>query len=80
MILYTKRICPKCKMVKKELEVRGIAYEPVNIEEIVAEKEKLQSQGISKLPVMEIDGKYITDVSEMLEVIEEMDEQAEGDK
>lgn len=75
MILYTKKVCPKCKMVKKELEIRGISYDAVNIDEVIAEKEKLVERGIQKLPVMLHNGEYVTELSQIMEMIREEGEE-----
>ena len=70
MILYTKNKCGKCKVVKKELEVRGISYEIVNIEEVMEAKEKMLELGVKTMPVMEVNEEYITEMSKMMDFIE----------
>ena len=45
--------CPKCNVLKKKLEQKGVDYEEVNDIEIMEQK------GYLTVPVLEVDGKSI---------------------
>ena len=46
--------CPKCKILKTKLDEKKVAYE----EETAVEK--MKSQGIARVPVLEVDGKLFS--------------------
>lgn len=45
--------CPKCKVLKKKLDTKGIKYDEVSDTEIMMEK------GILSVPVLEVDNKLL---------------------
>ena len=51
VILYTSTGCPKCNIIKKGLEKKGIDYFSIENEEEIVKR------GITSIPVLEIDGK-----------------------
>ena len=53
IILYTVD-CPKCKVLEKKLNNANISFEICKDTKLMAEK------NISKLPMLEVDGKMLT--------------------
>ena len=51
--IYTTSTCPKCKILKKKLDDKGIAYEEFN------DEDELQRMGILSVPVMDVDGEQL---------------------
>lgn len=72
MKLYTKTVCPKCMWVKSELQQARIDFDMINIDEDEEAKNLLISQGILSVPVIEVNGKWVSDVQEILSEIELM--------
>ncbi|MCM3388783.1 glutaredoxin family protein [Ureibacillus chungkukjangi] len=70
MKLYTKTVCPKCMWVKSELEKAKVIVEEVNIDHEPHEKEFLIQSGLLTVPVLEIEGRLIGDVKEIISQIE----------
>jgi len=70
MKLYTKTICPKCLWVKSELQNAGIRADIINIDYDEQAKQRIIEAGFLSVPVLEFDGKMISDVKEMLSQIE----------
>lgn len=54
MILYTKTVCPKCMLVKSELNVAGLEgkYEIINIDKDEQAKEKIINAGFMSVPIL----------------------------
>ena len=51
--IYTTSTCPKCKILKKKLDDKGIAYEEFN------DEDEMQRMGILSVPVMDVDGEQL---------------------
>lgn len=49
--VYSKTVCPQCRMVKKFLEDKGVPFEEINIEKNEEAKTYLQSLGFQTVPV-----------------------------
>lgn len=49
--VYSKTVCPQCRMVKKFLDDKGVAYEEINVENNPDAKEYLESANIRTVPV-----------------------------
>lgn len=49
--VYSKTVCPQCRMVKKFLDDKGVPYEELNIEQNESAKEYLQSLNLTTVPV-----------------------------
>lgn len=49
--VYSKTVCPQCRMVKKFLDGKGIPYVEHNVEKDAEALEYLQQAGISHVPV-----------------------------
>ena len=51
--IYTTQTCPKCKILKKKLQEKGIAYEEFS------DEDEMQRMGILSVPVMDVDGERL---------------------
>lgn len=51
--IYTTQTCPKCKILKKKLQEKGIEYKEFNNED------EMQRIGILSVPVMDVDGEQL---------------------
>lgn len=51
--IYTTQTCPKCKILKKKLQEKGIEYKEFN------DEDEMQSMGILSVPVMDVDGEQL---------------------
>lgn len=70
MKLYSKTICPKCLWVKSELQRSGLEAEMINIDQDKQAMQMLIEAGFLTVPVLEIEGKLIGDVKEVISQIE----------
>ena len=62
--IYTTATCPKCKILKKKMDAKGIVYEECR------DEEKMLDLGIMSVPVLSVDGKLL-DFSEGYKYIDE---------
>jgi len=62
--IYTTATCPKCKILKKKLDDKGIAYEEFN------DEDEMQRMGILSVPIMSVDGKLM-DFPEAIKYVNE---------
>ena len=51
--IYTTATCPKCRILKKKLEEKGIEYEEFT------DEEEMQHMGIMAVPVLDVDGRMM---------------------
>ena len=51
--IYTTPTCPKCKILKKKLQEKGIEYQEFN------DEDEMQRMGILSVPVMDVDGEKL---------------------
>ena len=51
--IYTTETCPKCRILKKKLEEKGIEYEEFT------DEAEMQRMGILSVPVMTVDGRVM---------------------
>ncbi len=74
MKLYTRTVCPKCMLIKSELNVAGLEgqYEMINIDQDDRAKEKIVNAGFMSVPILEVGDKLIHDFAEMNEFISEL--------
>lgn len=70
--LYTKVQCPKCTPVKMLIKSVGLDVEILNTDVDNVAKEVLIEQGIMGLPVLEVDGTFITNVNEIQSKVVEL--------
>lgn len=52
VILYTTG-CPKCIVIEKKLNMKGVAYD------IVADEAVMERKGIATVPMLEINGRLL---------------------
>ena len=71
MRLYTRTVCPKCMLIKSELNEAGLdgQYETINIDLDNAAKEKIMNAGFMSVPILEVKGTFIHDFAEMNDYI-----------
>ena len=62
--VYTTSTCPKCKILKKKLEDKGIAYEEFT------DEDEMQRMGILSVPIMSVDGRLM-DFPEAIKYVNE---------
>jgi glutaredoxin len=70
--LYSKTVCPKCVVAKGILDENGIKYKVVNLDQDKESAVKLLSLGFMAAPIVEHDGKFFVNNSEIQELIEEL--------
>ncbi|MBB6444444.1 glutaredoxin family protein [Bacillus benzoevorans] len=70
MKLYTKTFCPKCLWIKSELQRARIEADIINVDQDEQAKQKLIDAGFLSVPVLELEGKFIGDVKEVISQIE----------
>ena len=51
--IYTTSTCPKCKILKKKLQEKGIEYKEFS------DEDEMQRMGILSVPVMDVDGEQL---------------------
>ena len=61
IIIYSKKFCPYCVQAKHLLNVSGIAFTEVNVEEVPEAKEFLISEGHRTVPQLYKDGKLLVE-------------------
>ena len=62
--IYTTETCPKCKILKKKLEDKGMKYSEVT------DEEKLRQMDILSVPVLYVDGERY-DFAEAIKYVNE---------
>lgn len=71
MKLYTQTVCPKCMLVKNVVKMAGKEdeVEYVNLDEHENIREELKVKGFQSLPILEVNGDYVIDQSEIVSII-----------
>jgi len=72
--LFQFEQCPFCAKVRAKLDEMGLEYEKVNVSydrEDPQRKELLEKSGVPTVPVINVDGKYIGESSEIIKYLEE---------
>jgi glutaredoxin len=71
VIVYSTPVCPHCIELKEMLKRHGISFEERNVFEDDEARDKLMKAGLSHVPVVEVDGKLISDFTndELLKAI-----------
>lgn len=73
MKLITSQNCSKCKNIKKWIDDNHLSVRHVNIEDLAEpEVEAIAQSGISSLPILQKDGKYIALAPLTMSEIEEL--------
>lgn len=73
MKLYTKTVCPRCIWIKSELERSNYEVEIINIDHNEDARERLAEAGVMSVPVLEVDGSFVFDTTEMMKVVERVE-------
>lgn len=60
IVIYTKDNCPQCKMTKRFLSDKNVAYEEKNIDNEPQYVEWLKEQGFRSVPVVTTQDKSMT--------------------
>ena len=69
--LYQFELCPFCHKVKAALDIKGIAYQTVEVNPMTKkELPEIDTNERRKVPVLEIDGRLIADSSAILSYLE----------
>lgn len=58
VIVYSKENCPNCTLTYRDMDILGIEYETVDIEENKEALDKMISMGFRSAPVVEANGEY----------------------
>ena len=71
-IVYGKKNCPYCEMTKEELELRGIQYEYIDIEEVNKKASEVSGRSDWKtVPVIFMNGNFIGGYNELMKYLDE---------
>lgn len=62
VVLYSTD-CPRCKVLKKKLNNKGIIYEEINDVEV------MKSKGFMTVPILDVEGLDLMDFTEAVEWI-----------
>jgi len=71
IILYTKTICPKCMLVKSEIERLGVEVETKNIDHDAEAKQLVIDKGFMAAPILQVGDEWYSDVSEIINQLEQ---------
>jgi glutaredoxin 3 len=61
IIMYTKNNCPYCVQAKAMLNMRGITFDEVNIEQVPSAREFLIAEGHRTVPQIYQNGKLLVE-------------------
>jgi ribonucleoside-diphosphate reductase alpha chain len=70
-IVYGKNNCPFCAQAKDELELRGIPFDYVDIEEIGKTAAEVTGRKVKTVPQIFIEGKYVGGFEELMTHLEQ---------
>lgn len=62
VVLYSTE-CPRCKVLKKKLDSKGISYDEINDVEV------MKSKGFVTVPILDVEGLDLMDFTEAVEWI-----------
>lgn len=66
MKLFTRTVCPKCMLVKMELDSAGHEYEIINIDHDEKAKQEIVNNGYMTVPVLQYEDTFIGDEKAIL--------------
>lgn len=69
--LYTKTICPKCKLIKMDIANLPVNVEIINVEHNEEGMAAVKEQGYSTMPVMTDGKKWVISREDMLNMLHE---------
>ena len=73
-LVYGKNNCPFCAAAKDELEMRGIHYEYISLEEIGKTAAEVTGRKVKTVPQIYIEGQYVGGYDELMEHLNTMSE------
>lgn len=73
-LVYGKNNCPFCAAAKDELEMRGIHYEYISLEEIGKTAAEVTGRKVKTVPQIYLEGQYIGGYDELMEHLNTMAE------
>ena len=73
-LVYGKNNCPFCAAAKDELEMRGIHYEYISLEEIGKTAAEVTGRKVKTVPQIYLEGQYIGGYDELMEHLNTMSE------
>lgn len=74
MKLYTQSVCPKCLLLKSTLNGAGLEYEAINLDTDAEAKALILSKGFMSVPILEVNGEYISEMTQMMAKVSELAE------
>jgi ribonucleoside-diphosphate reductase alpha chain len=66
-LVYGKANCPFCALAKDELDIRGIHYEYISLEEIGKTAAEVTGRKVKTVPQIYIEGQYVGGYDELME-------------
>jgi glutaredoxin len=66
LVLYTKKDCPRCVMIKRLLDKKQITYETIDVDDRADLTDKLIAMGMMNLPVLQSDDSFCNDYNELI--------------
>lgn len=73
-LVYGKNNCPFCAAAKDELEMRGIHYEYISLEEIRKTAAEVTGRKVKTVPQIYLEGQYVGGYDELMEHLNTMSE------
>lgn len=59
VVVYISPMCPACAKLKRELDAKGVEYEEVDVSKSEEARERLLSEGLEVVPVIERNGTIV---------------------
>jgi len=72
MFLYSKSDCVECDKAKRVLDINGISYEIIDVQNDTDMIKKFIESGHRSLPVFFVDGSYFSGIDSLLNVIKKL--------
>jgi ribonucleoside-diphosphate reductase alpha chain len=69
-IVYGKKNCPWCARAKEELELRGIPFDYIDLEEIGKSAKEVTGRDVKSVPQIYVQGKYVGGYEALMEYLE----------
>jgi len=66
-LVYGKANCPFCAAAKDELDIRGVQYEYIDLEEIGKTAAEVTGRKVKSVPQIYVEGQYVGGYDEMME-------------
>lgn len=68
-VVYGRNSCPYCAKAREELDIRGIQFDYINIEEIGKTAAEVTGRKVKTVPQIYIEGKYVGGYNELMEYL-----------